>query len=163
MVISEFPSKIFRKSYENSKKMKHRKIRKYKKVFGVPDFSQLGLRYMVIKFYFMAEVHKFRMSKTVCNNRILFGFVILSDEGPLGSDFRKCLIERCQIDLENNWRSFDPEKNDWALFWRLYIICWVIFRLWFIKNHNNGLIRGYKRSAERINPRSIEVSEGQVR
>ena len=104
MVISEFPSKIFRKSYENSKKMKHRKIRKYKKVFGVPDFSQLGLRYMVIKFYFMAEVSKFRMSKTVCNNRILLGFVISSDEGPLGSDFRKCLIERCQ-NLTVRWTS----------------------------------------------------------
>ena len=84
--------------------MKHRKIRKYKKVFGVPDFSQLGLRYMVIKFYFIAEVYKFRMSKTVCNNRILFGFVILSDEGPIGSDFRKCLIERCDI-LDVGWTA----------------------------------------------------------
>ena len=81
-----------------------------KKFRGVPDFYQLGLRYMVIKFYFMAEVNKFRMSKTVCNNRILLGFVILSDEGYQGSDFRKCRIERCQMDFENNWWPFDQKK-----------------------------------------------------
>ena len=75
--------------------MKHRTLGSIKKVFGVPDSFQLGLRYMTIKFYFMAEMVKFRMSYSVCAN-LLFHL-----KRPFRVRFQKCLIEICHMDFEN--------------------------------------------------------------
>ena len=62
--------------------MKQRALGSIKKVLGVPDIFQLGLRYMIIKFYFMAEMVKFRMSYSVCMN------LSFHQKGILGSGFK---------------------------------------------------------------------------
>ena len=148
MVISEFPPRIFRKSKE-FRKFQRRKIRKYKKSFRCPSFCQIGvLRNMAIKFYFMAEMYKFRMQNIVCMTEFLMYLSFYDTKIPDGQISKnvspknvrwttKTHLPSCLTRVFNLGWSIDAENhmsNNSHI-----IIYW---------DHNNGPIRGYFRSLQ---------------